>query len=42
MDGLTSGGAGMWRAEVMELWLYGASLLIFSISRYVIGGKAPL
>ena len=28
-----SGGAGMWRAAEMELWLYGASLLIFSISK---------
>lgn len=38
-----SGGAGMWRAEAIEtLWLYRLSLLIFSILRYVIGGRTPL
>ena len=38
-----SGGPDMWRAEVMgTLWLYGFSLLIFSMSRKVIGGKALL
>ena len=33
MEGLMSGGAGMWRADVIALLLYECSLLIFSMSR---------
>lgn len=43
MEGLMSGGADMCRAEVIGmLWLYEFSRFIFSISKYVIGGRAPL